>query len=76
MHLLVQGIKFYDPEVVGSSPESVEFRGIQNLLAAVKQSRSLGDAIVIFHADGEVILEETLLLASSSKPLSEIHELG
>lgn len=26
---LPQGIKFYDPEIVGDTPESVEWRGMQ-----------------------------------------------
>lgn len=30
-----QGIKFYLPEIVGDTPESVDYRGIQNLLNAV-----------------------------------------
>eukprot|EP00887_Chlorella_sp_A99_P004628 scaffold4.g4628.t1 len=29
-----QGIKFYDPEIVGDTPEAVEFKGLQNLVAA------------------------------------------
>ncbi len=27
--------RFYDPEIVGDTPESVEFRGMQNLLTAL-----------------------------------------
>lgn len=30
-----QGIKFYDPEIVGDTPESVEYNGMQNLLDAL-----------------------------------------
>lgn len=30
-----QGIKFYMPEIVGDTPESVDYQGIQNLLNAV-----------------------------------------
>lgn len=36
-----QGIKFYDPEIVGDTPESVEHLGMLNLLAAVKQQLGL-----------------------------------
>lgn len=32
-----QGIKFYLPEVVGDSPEAIDYQGIQNLLQAVAQ---------------------------------------
>lgn len=32
----MQGIKFYDPEIVGDTPETVEYVGIRNLLEAVK----------------------------------------
>lgn len=31
-----QGIKFYDPEIVGDTPETVEYIGMQNLMGAVK----------------------------------------
>lgn len=32
----MQGIKFFDPEIVGDTPESVEYKGIQNLMAALE----------------------------------------
>ena len=47
----VQGVKFYEPEVVGSSPEEVEFRGIQNLIRAAEPSLSQDRSIPIFHPD-------------------------
>ena len=31
-----QGIKFYDPEIVGDTPETVEYVGMQNLINALK----------------------------------------
>lgn len=31
-----QGVQFYQPEVVGSPPEAVEYQGIKNLIQAVK----------------------------------------
>lgn len=43
-----QGIKFYDPEIVGDTPESVEYRGMQNLLSLVKARLNT----VVFDADG------------------------
>jgi hypothetical protein len=33
--VLAQGIKFYDPQIVGNTPESVELGGMRNLLAAL-----------------------------------------
>lgn len=36
-----QGIKFFDPEVKGDTPEAVEYRGLQNVLAKIKQYASL-----------------------------------
>ena len=50
----MQGIKFYEPEVVGDTPEAVEFRGIQNLLAAVKEHVGYRHGKLIFSADGQV----------------------
>lgn len=36
-----QGVKFFDPEVKGDSPEAVEYRGVLNLLDKAKQYASL-----------------------------------
>ncbi|AFZ42325.1 NADH:ubiquinone oxidoreductase complex I intermediate-associated protein 30 [Halothece sp. PCC 7418] len=33
-----QGVKFYEPEVAESTPEAVEYKGIQNLIQLAKQS--------------------------------------
>jgi len=35
---LLQGIKFFDPEIVGDTPETVEYLGMRNLLEAVEAS--------------------------------------
>lgn len=46
-----QGVKFYQPEVVGDTPESVEYLGVKNLVqAATKQLKSVHtvDEKVIF----------------------------
>eukprot|EP00250_Pteridium_aquilinum_P003547 c13856_g1_i1 orf=126-1889(+) len=43
-----QGIKFFAPEVKGDSPEMVEFRGMQNLLEAVKDYIGLRDGKTLF----------------------------
>lgn len=42
----MQGIKFYDPEIVENTPEAVEYRGIQNLLEAVKENLGYEDGKV------------------------------
>ena len=50
----MQGIKFYEPEVVGDTPEAVEYHGMQNLLAAVKEHVGYRSGKLIFSADGQV----------------------
>jgi hypothetical protein len=44
--LLLQGIKFYDPEIVGDTPEAVEYRGLQNVVDMVAQQLGLEQAKV------------------------------
>jgi len=44
-----QGIKFYDPEVEGDTPESVEYRGMMNVLDALQNSLPKADGIDIFN---------------------------
>lgn len=51
---LLQGIKFYEPEVVGATPEAVEYQGLQNLLAAVQEHVGYRHGKLIFSADGQV----------------------
>ncbi|KAL3146124.1 hypothetical protein ABBQ38_015471 [Trebouxia sp. C0009 RCD-2024] len=48
-----QGIKFYEPEVVGATPEAVEYQGLQNLLAAVQEHVGYRHGKAIFSADGQ-----------------------
>lgn len=44
-----QGIKFFDPEVKGDTPDAVEYRGLQNLLHKAQQYASLPyDGRVLF----------------------------
>ncbi|HLP90441.1 MAG TPA: CIA30 family protein [Nostocaceae cyanobacterium] len=33
-----QGVKFYQPEIVGDTPENVEYKGVQNLVAAAAKN--------------------------------------
>jgi hypothetical protein len=42
----LQGIKFYDPEIVGDTPEAVEYRGLANLLDAVAEHLGFEDGKV------------------------------
>ena len=51
---MLQGIKFYEPEVVGATPEAVEYRGMQNLVEAVKEHMGYRHGKLIFSADGQV----------------------
>jgi uncharacterized protein YbjT (DUF2867 family) len=46
-----QGIKFYDPEVSGDTPEAVELRGMENVLAAIKAHGAipLAGGLDVFH---------------------------
>lgn len=48
-----QGIRFYEPEVVGATPEAVEYHGMQNLLSAVKEHVGYRHGKLIFSADGQ-----------------------
>ena len=42
-----QGVKFYQPEIVGDTPENVEFRGVKNLVeAAAKYLPPAGEKLI------------------------------
>ncbi|CAK7350378.1 unnamed protein product [Dovyalis caffra] len=43
-----QGIKFFEPEIKGDSPEMVEFVGMRNLINAVKGSVGLRNGVLLF----------------------------
>ncbi|KAK9150609.1 hypothetical protein Syun_008918 [Stephania yunnanensis] len=43
-----QGIKFFEPEIKGDSPEMVEYIGLRNLINAVKTSVGLRNGKLIF----------------------------
>ena len=43
-----QGIKFFEPEIKGDSPEMVEFIGMKNLISAVKESVGLRSGKLVF----------------------------
>jgi hypothetical protein len=50
----VQGIKFYDPQIVGDTPETVEYRGLHNLVTLLRQHVGLRAGQLLFAADGSV----------------------
>ena len=77
-----QGIKFYDPEVSGDTPEAVELRGMENVLAALKAHGAvpLADGVDLFHpAKGTNLLfgpiDDVVMGGVSSSTLS-ISPLG
>ncbi|BAY63397.1 NADH:ubiquinone oxidoreductase complex I intermediate-associated protein 30 [Calothrix brevissima NIES-22] len=43
-----QGVKFYQPEIVGDTPENVEYRGVKNLLEAAKPYLAQSNEKIIF----------------------------
>lgn len=48
-----QGIKFFEPEVKGDSPEKVEYIGMRNLIKAVKNNLGLGRGKLLFGFEGD-----------------------
>ncbi|KAG8058556.1 hypothetical protein GUJ93_ZPchr0002g23353 [Zizania palustris] len=49
-----QGIKFFEPEIKGPSPEMVEYIGMQNLINAVKNSVGLTEGKLLFGGTGNL----------------------
>ncbi|XP_020587657.1 uncharacterized protein LOC110029627 isoform X2 [Phalaenopsis equestris] len=49
-----QGIKFFEPEIKGDSPEMVEFTGMQNLIKAVKDNVGLREGKLLFGLKGNL----------------------
>ncbi|KAL4204504.1 hypothetical protein AMTRI_Chr01g110210 [Amborella trichopoda] len=47
-----QGIKFFEPEIKGDSPEMVEYIGMQNLINAVKESVGYQNGKLLFGFQG------------------------
>ncbi|XP_004295588.1 PREDICTED: uncharacterized protein LOC101314642 [Fragaria vesca subsp. vesca] len=47
-----QGIKFFEPEIKGDSPEKVEYIGMKNLINALKQSVGLQNGKLLFGYEG------------------------
>lgn len=44
-----QGVKFYQPEIVGDTPEAVEYLGVKNLVSAAASHFSCSNGKVIFN---------------------------
>ncbi|KAG9448199.1 hypothetical protein H6P81_014327 [Aristolochia fimbriata] len=47
-----QGIKFFEPEIKGDSPEKVEYIGMRNLINAVRSSVGLRDGKLLYGLEG------------------------
>ncbi|CAN1283533.1 Protein HIGH CHLOROPHYLL FLUORESCENCE PHENOTYPE 173, chloroplastic, partial [Linum perenne] len=47
-----QGIKFFEPEIKGDSPEMVEYNGMKNLISAVKGTVGLRSGKLLFGCEG------------------------
>ncbi|CAO2823499.1 unnamed protein product [Amaranthus hypochondriacus] len=47
-----QGIKFFEPEIKGDSPELVEYIGMRNLISAVEGSVGLKEGKLLFGSEG------------------------
>ncbi|GMY37478.1 protein HIGH CHLOROPHYLL FLUORESCENCE PHENOTYPE 173, chloroplastic [Fagus crenata] len=54
-----QGIKFFEPEIKGDSPEMVEYIGMKNLINAVKGSVGLRKGKILFGFEGNNSTELT-----------------
>ncbi|PIN21436.1 putative dehydrogenase [Handroanthus impetiginosus] len=52
-----QGIKFFEPEIKGDSPEMVEFIGMKNLINAVKETVGLRSGKLVFGFEGNLSRE-------------------
>ncbi|XP_065877964.1 protein HIGH CHLOROPHYLL FLUORESCENCE PHENOTYPE 173, chloroplastic isoform X1 [Euphorbia lathyris] len=49
-----QGIKFFEPEIKGDSPEMVEYVGMKNLINAVKESVGLRNGKLLFGCEDNI----------------------
>ncbi|KAM3251268.1 protein HIGH CHLOROPHYLL FLUORESCENCE PHENOTYPE, chloroplastic isoform X1 [Capsicum annuum] len=52
-----QGIKFFEPEIKGDSPEMVEYIGMKNLINAVKENVGLRTGKLLFGFEGDSFKE-------------------
>jgi uncharacterized protein YbjT (DUF2867 family) len=55
-----QGVKFYQPEIVGDTPENVEYQGVKNLVEAVaKHLPKAGERVLFNFTNPSTELKET-----------------
>ncbi|KYC35549.1 NADH:ubiquinone oxidoreductase [Scytonema hofmannii PCC 7110] len=55
-----QGVKFYQPEIVGDTPENVEYQGVKNLVEAVtKYLPKAGERVLFDFTNPSTELKET-----------------
>ncbi|XP_060191420.1 protein HIGH CHLOROPHYLL FLUORESCENCE PHENOTYPE 173, chloroplastic isoform X1 [Lycium barbarum] len=52
-----QGIKFFEPEIKGDSPEMVEYIGMKNLINAIKENVGLRTGKLVFGYEGNSFKE-------------------
>ncbi|CAN4105645.1 unnamed protein product [Withania somnifera] len=52
-----QGIKFFEPEIKGDSPEMVEYNGMKNLINAIKENVDLRTGKLLFGYEGNSFKE-------------------
>ncbi|KMT04452.1 hypothetical protein BVRB_8g181240 [Beta vulgaris subsp. vulgaris] len=50
-----QGIKFFEPEIKGDSPEMVEFIGMKNLINALRGNTGLKEGKLLFGLEGNLL---------------------
>ena len=72
----MQGVKFYDSVVTGDTPEAVDFRGIQNLAAAVQQHVGTMGGVTVFSAGGQVTSVQGQCKPLPGQAVLQAEELG
>ncbi|XP_060191423.1 uncharacterized protein LOC132621249 isoform X3 [Lycium barbarum] len=72
-----QGIKFFEPEIKGDSPEMVEYIGMKNLINAIKENVGLRTGKLVFGYEGVVTTANNGGFASiRTKNFSEPEDLS
>ncbi|GAB2267256.1 hypothetical protein Dimus_002241 [Dionaea muscipula] len=77
-----QGIKFFEPEIKGDSPELVEYIGMRNLINAVKEVVGLQSGKVLFGFYGDSYRElpwgalDDVVMGGVSRSTFQIDQMG
>ncbi|KAL5576974.1 hypothetical protein UlMin_018673 [Ulmus minor] len=77
-----QGIKFFEPEIKGDSPEKVEYIGMKNLINAVKGSVGLRNGKLLFGFEDNKYLElpwgalDDIVMGGVSESIFQIDRTG